>query len=113
MKKGVLKKSVLGGLLSLGMLFGAHANATCFVGNHIVERVLSYNGGAYVYLRPAGAITNSVGWYFYTTSDMVVSAATASQTDRTSVNAVGDATACPTTGTIRFMGNSVYLYMIN
>lgn len=116
MKNGIVKRSVLGGVLAAGLLISVSAQAVCTVGAlsrpHIVERVLSFNGVTYVYLRPA-ALTNNVAYFFTTTSDKVVSAATAAQTDRTQVQAQGNAAACPAAGTVRFMGASNYLYMLN
>ncbi len=94
-------------------LFAFQANAACIVSAQIVERVLSYDGNTYVYFRPKGALTNSFYYYMRTTSDQIASTAANAQTDRTEVNAYGQATSCPTSGTARYMGDALYIYMIN
>ena len=109
-----MKKSIVTlALVATALLSSAGAQASCFVSNQIVERVLSYGTYGYVYFRPESSLTNSTYYYMRTTSDKILSLAGDSQTNRSKVNALGNATTCPTTGTARYMGEATYLYLLN
>ncbi len=112
MGKKIAKLFAVAGVLGLS-LFAASANANCLASNLMVERVLSYGTYGYVYLRPAGALTNSYYYAMYTTSDKILSAAANAQTDRSQVNAYGNIATCPTTAGYRSLGTGIYLYIIN
>jgi len=111
MEKRLIKLSALAGMLAASLFASFNANATCYVAALQVERVLSYGTYGYVYMRPAGALTNSFYYYFRTDSDKILSTAANAQTDASRVNAYADATSCPTTGTARYMGNANYIYI--
>ncbi len=111
MKKQFIKLGVLGSLLSAALFSSANANAACFASNYNVERVLSFGTYGYVYLRPAGSLTNSFYYFVRTTSDKILSTAANAHTDSSRVNVLGDAGTCPTTGVGRYMGNATYVYI--
>lgn len=111
MKKHVMKLLVLSGMLSSALFASANANASCFVQDYNVERVLSYGTYGYIYMRPAGSLTNSFYYYVRTTSDKILSTAANAHTDSSRVNVLGDAGSCPSTGTARYMGNATYVYI--
>lgn len=97
--------------LSLGAI--STASATCYVSSLNVERILSYGSYSYIYLRPAGSLTNSYYNYVRTTSDKVVATAAAAKVGNSRVNVSGNATTCPTnTSGGRYMGSEAnYVYI--
>ena len=112
MKNRSLKLSAMGGVLAAAALVSGNANAICSQSNMQVERIISYNTYGYIYMRPAGALTNSSYYYMRTTSDQVMSIAANAHTDGSRVTVSGDTASCPTTGTARYMGNSRYIYLV-
>jgi hypothetical protein len=112
MENKLTKLSLIAGVLATSLLGSLNANAACFASAQQVERVLSYGTYGYIYLRPAGALTNSFYYYVRTDSDKILSTAANAQTDSSRVNVYGDAASCPTAGTGRYMGNATYVYML-
>ena len=112
MKQQLIKLSSAIGILAVSLLASANANAVCNAFGYQVERVLSYGTYGYVYLRPAGALTNSFYYYARTTSDKILSTAANAHTDSSRVNVSGDAASCPGAGTGRYMGNANYVYIL-
>ena len=110
MEKRLTKLSALAGVLAASLFASFNANATCYVSAMQVERVLSYGAYGYVYMRPAGALTNSYYYYFRTDSDKILSTAANAHTDASRVNVYADTASCPT-GTVRYLGNATYFYI--
>jgi hypothetical protein len=111
MKNKLMKLSAVTGVLFASLMATGNANASCYVSNYQVERVISYGTYSYIYLRPAGALTNSFYYYARVNGDQQVSTAANAHTDGSRVNVLGDATACPTTGTARYAGVASYVYL--
>lgn len=111
MKKKLMKLSILGSLLAATLLSSGNVSASCYASAYQVERVIAYDTYGYIYLRPAGALTNSFYYYIYTTSDKILSTAANAHTDSSRVNILGNATVCPTAGTARHMGTATYIYI--
>jgi hypothetical protein len=104
-----MKKLLLPVLLAAGM-FPLTSGAVCSQYGH-VERVTAYNDGVgtyhYIYLRNS-ALSN-YWWYVRTTDDEMAEIATTALTATTHVLVQGDISACPTTGSGRYMGNLRYI----
>lgn len=112
MENKLTKLSIISGVLAAALFASFNTNAACLASAQQVERVLSYGTYGYIYLRPAGALTNSYYYYMRTTSDKILSTAANAHTDSSRVNVYGDAASCPTTGTARYMGNATYVYIL-
>lgn len=99
-----IKNIVFGTMIALGSLVATGASASCsFTGK--VERVYTAGSYAYVYLEAITGLASSAYYYFYTPDDTLIAAAEAAKADGNAyVNVIGDASACPTTGTARYGG---------
>ncbi len=114
MKSAVMKTSLKSAILALtagAMLLPMAAQATCTQNGPIV-RVSNYadqasSTGCYIYMRSSA----TSAYYYYTTTiddDMCIAASIAATT-AVDTSTQGNATACPTTGTGRYMGTLRYI----
>jgi hypothetical protein len=123
MRKGRLVVALLVTGLVLTGIGVAGVWATCFRRGDLVERVLQYRstyggGNSYIYFRPRTALTNSVYYYCRVllneaNGPELLAVAASAKSNRVEVNALGDRSSCPTSGTGRFMGECNYIYMLN
>lgn len=85
------------------------ASANC---SQIVYATELFTNGTttYLYGEPFGA-GNTYTYFGTTTNAVIADAAASAAANNKRVNITGNATTCPTTGTYRFVGTILYLYI--
>ena len=97
----VVAAAAIGGL-------AAPAQATCTPVGHVIG-VEDYGGYAYVTLKTNPL--SSVSYYGYTTDESLTQLAATALQSQTRVYVSGNASSCPTTGTVRYLGTLSYVTM--
>lgn len=108
------KGLVMAGLVTGGLALSGAASATCSVAGKVMN-VWAYNSTySYVGIAPQNSYGAGYVIYFYVpTSYSASNALHAAAASHDYVYAYGDATACPTTGTIRYGGTVQYVFSSN
>ena len=93
------------------MVLSGASYATCVTSGRVAT-IWSYNQDyAYVGIRPTSTYgTDYVNYYFVRNYHTVWDALNSAAASDEAVYVSGDASSCPTTGTIRYGGNATYVF---
>ncbi|MGZ3787831.1 MAG: hypothetical protein ACXVLQ_04875 [Bacteriovorax sp.] len=106
-------KKLVGTLISLAMTLAiaAPAFATCDVDKlHVLRSEGPYEGGVFYYDLAPIHVTPDFYYRYSTNNPQLITQMDSAWVGDFTVRAIGDATACGDTGTIRDAGNLIFLY---